>query len=156
MRRAGRVSPLILLVILGVVVLVVVLFMGQESPSAAGSRFMSALAKGDPEALAKNSFVSGKSQEELLESWKFATGVAGKHYMFRWKISSSRVVDDRSATVRMQVEKNFGPGSYEENFDLPLEKVDGKWKVDAGGISREMYPGLPRPGKESGNASPAS
>lgn len=108
---------------------------------------MSALAQGNATELTKNSFVSGKSPEELQKDWEFTTQHPGKHYLFRWSITSSRVVDDKTADVKLQVERNYGPGSYEENYGLSLTKVDGTWKVDAGAINREMYPGLPRAGK---------
>jgi hypothetical protein len=147
MRRAGRVSPLFLAVLLGVAVVLGILFFGQEGPAAAATRFMNALARGDAKALADNSVVSGKSKSELLADWQFATQYPGKHYLFHWQITSARVVDDKTADVKVQVERNYSPSSYEENYGIPLTKVDGKWIVDAGGISREMYPGIPRPGK---------
>lgn len=148
MRRAGRVSPLLLVVVLGLAAVVVILFMGQKGPTETASRFMDALARGDYETLAKTSVVSGKTEAQLVDEWKFTTQVAGKHYSFRWSITSSRVVDDKTGDVKLQVERNYGPGSYEENYGLPMLKdANGDWKVDAGGISSEMYPGLPRPGK---------
>jgi len=147
MRRAGRVSPLFLVVLVGVAAMIGILMFGQEGPSAAATRFLDALARGDVDTLTKSSFVSGKSDDELRKDWQFTTQVAGKYYRFRWQITSARVVDDNTADVRIQVDRNYGPGSYEENYGLPLAKVNGAWKVDAGGISREMYPGLPRPGK---------
>ncbi len=147
MRRAGRVSPLLLVAILGVVAVAILLLYGKEGPAAAGSRFMDALARGDVDALTKASIGEGKTQEELRKDWEFTTRVS-KHYLFHWNIVSANVVDDETANVRVQVMRNFSPSSYEENYGLPLRKVDGEWKVVATGISREMYPGLPRPGKD--------
>lgn len=135
-------------VVVAVIALVVLLFMGQKSPQETGSRFMDALARGDVDGLVQTSFVPGKSSEELRKDWEFTTKTVAKYYRFRWKITSSNVVNDESATVRLAVERNYGPGSYEENYGLPLLKVNGEWKVDASGISREMYPGLPRAGKD--------
>ena len=146
MRRAGRVSPLFLGVIVALVGLGVLLFMGQKSPAEAGSKFMDALARGDVDALTKTSYAPGKTEQELRDDWKLTTEV-GKHYLFRWKVTSSSVTNDQQAVVRLSVERNFGPGSYEENYGLPLAMKDGEWKVDASGISRELYPALPRPGK---------
>lgn len=147
MRRTGRVSPIAILVVLGIFALVALLFFSTESPAATGTRFMNALAKGDVNTLTETSFVSGKSTEQLRQDWEFATQTAAKHYMFRWKVIEARTLDDDTGTMRVQVERNFGPGSYEENFGLQLRKIDSKWKVDAASISHEMYPGLPRPGK---------
>lgn len=137
-----------------VVALAILLLFGQENPATAGAKFLDALARGDADALTKSSFANGKSPEELRKDWEFTTKVS-KHYLFHWNITSSRVVNDDTADVKVQVMRNFGPGSYEENYGLPLRKVDangkidpkGTWKVDASGISREMFPGLPRPGK---------
>lgn len=147
MRRAGRVSPLILLAMFGVIVVALLLFFGKEGPAVAATRFMDALARGDVDTLTKTSFANGKTQEELRKDWEFATSTVGKHYRFAWSIVSSNVVNDETANVRVSVERNFGPGSYPENYGLPMRKEEGVWKVDASGISREMYPGLPRPGK---------
>ncbi len=155
MRRAARVSPLVLGVVVAVAALVVLLFMGQKSPGEAGSRFMDALARGDVDTLVKTSYSPGKSPEELRKDWEFATHTVGKHYLFHWEITSSNVVNDDSATVRLAVQRNFGPGSYDENYGLPLHKIDGEWKVDASGISREMYPALPRAGTDETSAGSA-
>ena len=147
MRRAGSVSPLFLGVVAAVVALFVLVFYSKEGPGEAASRFMDGLARGDVNALVDSSYAPGKPPEELREDWKFTTNV-GKHYLFRWRITATNVVDDDDATVKLSVEKNIGSGSsYEENFGLPMHKVGGKWMVDASGISREMYPGLPRAGK---------
>ncbi|GEM_PF-513533 len=148
MRRAGRVSPLLLVAILGAAALAMVLFFNQESPGEAGARFMDALARGDVKQLTADSYAPGKSQEELSKDWQFATQVASKHYLFFWTIVSSTVQSEDSAVVKVQVQRNFGPGSYDENYGLPLHKRNGKWKVDASGISREMYPALPRSGSD--------
>ena len=149
-------SPLLLGVVAAVAGLSVLLFVGQESPAAAGSRFMDALARGDVDALVKTSYVAGKSPEALRKDWEFAAQTVSKHYLFTWKVTSSSQTNDTDAVVRLSVERNVGSGgSYEENYGLPLHKVDaqgridakGAWKVDAGGISPEMYPALPRPGQ---------
>ncbi len=147
MRRAGRVSPLLLGVVVAIVALVVILFLGQKGPAETGSRFMDALARGDVDGLVATSYAPGKSQDELRKDWEFATKSVAKHYMFYWKVTSSSQTNDTDAVVRLAVQKNYGPGSYDENYGLPLHKVEGDWRVDATGISREMYPALPRPGR---------
>ena len=147
MRRAGKVSLPILIAIVGVVALVFLVFFAKEGPAAAGSRFMDALARGDVDTLTKTSYADGKSPEDLRKEWEFATKVAGQHYRFKWGIVSSSVTSEDSAVVRLQVQKNYGPGSYDENFGLTLRKIKNEWKVDPTGISPEMYPALPRAGK---------
>ena len=136
-------------VVVAVVALVGLLFAGQKSPAETGSRFMDALARGDVDALVKTSYVPGESPEDLRKQWAFTVGNPGKHYLFHWEITSSNTVDDDTANVKLSVQRNLGPGSYDENYGLPLHKVNGEWKVDASGISREMYPGLPRAGSPS-------
>lgn len=148
MRRAGRVSPLFLGVVVAVVALFGLILFNKKGPGEAAATFMDGLARGDVNTLVATSYAPGKSPEELREDWQFATQKVAKHYLFRWKITSSNVVDDDNATVRLSVERNLGNGgSYEENYGLPLHRKDGEWKVDASGISREMYPALPRSGK---------
>ena len=72
------------------------------------------------------------------------TGIAGKHYLFVYKVMGEQIQSDTQASVRLQVVRNLSSGAYEENFALPMEKHDGKWKVAVNELSREMYPGLPR------------
>lgn len=122
----------------------VFLFSG-SSPSEAAVKFMSALAKGDVQALTGLTALGTDTPAQVEAKWKFATEAA-KHYRFGWSITSATTnrAGDRGA-VRMQVERNLGgSGSYGENFQLPMVKKDGTWKVEVSGISREMYPFLPR------------
>lgn len=125
-------------------------FLGLDSPSSSASKFMAALAKGDYKTVASVSHVDPKPGEDAAEAkkrieeeWKFATEVAGKHYRFRYRLLG-QVIEGNSAAVNMQVWKNYNPGAYEENFDLPMIKSDGKWKVAIRGMSRKWYPGVPR------------
>lgn len=127
------------------VLVVVLLFFQGDSPTAAVSRFMTALAKGDYKTLAQVSLMEGKSQQEIEEAWKYTVENPGKHYRFRFKILGDIEASQEVGSVRMQVWRNYDPGfSYEENFNMPVQRVDGRWKVDVAGISRKMYPGLPR------------
>jgi len=146
MRVAGRINALYLAAIAGVIVVAVLLFMGRESLNSVGGRFMSALAKGDVDALTKMSYMGDKTPAEIHKKWEFAVNDAAKYYRFGWRISATSEPEPNvSGTVRLQVERNLGSGgSYEENFQLPMVMKNGGWKVDVGGISREMYPALPR------------
>ena len=105
---------------------------------------MDALVRGDVNRLVDLSYTTGESKEQLQKEWEFATQQAGKHYNFGWKITSTTEQGD-VGTVNLSVQRNLGPGSYDENYSLPMKKVDGKWLVDVGGISREMFPALPKP-----------
>lgn len=138
-----------LVAVFGAMVLGVILFFSKEGPGEVGARFMDALARGNVDKLTAESFAPGKSQAKLRKDWEYATKV-GKHYLFFWTITSAIEQTADSAVVRLQVQRNLGPGSYDENYQLPLAKdKDGRWKVDATGISREMYPALPRPGRDA-------
>lgn len=108
---------------------------------------MTALAKGDVDTLTKMTYLGANtSEDQIRKEWNFACNTAGKHYVFMWRITSSMEQDPgKVGSVQMQVTRNANtPGSYEEGFQLPMLKVNGQWKVDVRGISRQMYPALPR------------
>lgn len=145
MKQSGRASLIMLATAAMVILLGMIFLFGKESLTSVGTRFMSALARGDVDTLTKMSLVGDETPEQMHKEWDFAVNTAGKHYRFFWRITSELQADERSGSVRMQITRNADtPGGYEEAFQLPLEKVNGEWKVDVRGISREMYPGLPR------------
>lgn len=122
-----------------------------DTPDKAARAFMSALAKGDAATLADLSYLNsaGKTGDEkstheaMLEAWKKSTE-GSKYYRFTYVVQDAQVQPDQSASVRLQINKNpLAMGGYDEHFELPLYKEDGKWKVHVQGISREMYPFLP-------------
>jgi hypothetical protein len=146
MKRSGSTSTVVILAIaLALVAAIVVLFlMAGDSPSGVATRFLTALAKGDSKTLAETSFIDGVSQEELQKKWE-ATHEVTKYWQFNYMIQDSTQQDANNAAVVMQWVKNAtSQSSYGEKYELPLAKRDGKWKVDVRGISREMYPALPR------------
>jgi hypothetical protein len=150
MKQSGRVNLLLLGAIVCIAVLGFVFLSGRESVTTVGSRFMSALAKGDVDTLTKMSYIDGESPDHIRKEWDFAVNEVAKHYRFTWRITSARETGKESAAVSMQVARNADSGgAYEEKFELPLQKVDGDWKVDVTNISRDMYPGLPRGSKSS-------
>ena len=104
---------------------------------------MSALAAGDVDPLNEITYMPGADKKEIREKWVYATEVAGKYYYFKWRIKGDQQSDDRTASVRVEVEKN--QQGYGDDYGLDIRKdEDGAWKVDVRSISREMYPGLPR------------
>lgn len=144
MKRAGRASWLSIAGIFGLLVIVVLFIMSGESSQAAATRFMNALGKGDITTLTAMSDMPGTSQEEIRDAWKRTTTI-GKHYIFTYKINSTLDANDQTSMVRMMVVRNADrEGGYEEKFELPLVKKDGKWKVEVMGLDRRLYPGLPR------------
>lgn len=124
-----------------ILVAMLLLLIGQESMATVGARFMSALARGDAQTLAANSYVEGKTSDELLKEWQHTVDVT-KHVRFRWNMLGSDQTGPETGSVRLEVERNMQ--GYGDKFQLPLRRVGDKWKVEVRGISREMYPFLPR------------
>jgi hypothetical protein len=145
MNRSGRVSLLGILGLGSILLIVALLFLSRESLNSVGGRFMTALAKGDVDTLTKMSFLGKRTPEEIRDMWKFTTGVSGKYYNFRYRITSSRQADANSGTVTMMFTKDAeSPSAFEEKREIPLVRVNDEWKVDVANLSRDMYPGLPR------------
>jgi hypothetical protein len=139
---AGKIHWMTITAIVGAVLMVGILMSGGDDPAGRAATFMSALARGDAKTLAESTYVEGKSQEEILKEWEKSVEDA-KYYRFKFKIKGAQPTGE-TAQVRMGVWRNFSAGAYDENFQLELVKRDGKWKVRGNGISREMYPFLPR------------
>ncbi len=145
MKRAGRVHWLVIVGVAGVLMLVGLFAMSTGSPTATAADFMLALAKGDANKLTDLSYIGSSNRDQLHKDWDFAVNQAGKYYRFRYALKDEHLQSDSQASVRMEVERNYGSqGSYPEPFELPLRKENGKWKVVVQGISHEMYPALPR------------
>lgn len=144
MNRRGRISLLGIFGILCVALFIALFAFGKESLTSVGSRFMSALGKGDVDTLTSMTYLGNSTPEEVRKQWDFAVNHAGKYYNFHYRITSAAASDDKTAAVNMQLMKNSDqPGSYEEAFEIPLVKVGDEWKVDVRGMSTEIYPGLP-------------
>lgn len=145
MRRAGKADAITIAItflgIAGALALGILMLFSKESPQTACNRFLDALASGNVDTLVETSYYEG-SKEDLRASWKYATDV-GQHYLFHWETVSVKEHDENSAAVLSQIERNFGPSSYPEKIDIPMVKVDGRWKVDVRGLFRGLYPALP-------------
>jgi len=142
---AGRINFLLLGGIVAVALFAFIFLMGRESVETVAARFMTALSTGDIDTLTANSYLGSKSKDEIKKQWEFTVKDISKHYLFHWRITGSQQADEKTAAVKLSFMKNVDSEStYEENFALPLVNVDGKWLVDVRGISRDMYPALPR------------
>jgi hypothetical protein len=148
-RQSGKFNPLALAFVAIVGMIVASLAFAKEDASAVGAQFMDALARHDAEKLTELSFIeksekvsAEEARKQLFEQWNFSVNTAGKHYPFVWKSSGSIKSTDTEATVIVMINKG-GPNGYDEKYELPMEKVDGKWKVVASSISRTMFPALP-------------
>jgi hypothetical protein len=143
--QSGRINIGLLIVVVCIAILSLVYVFSQESLNTVASRFMSALSTGDVNALTENSYVGTESKDEIRKQWDYAVNDVAKYYRFTWRITGSMQQSEDSGAVRLSVAKNAdSPGAYEENFALPVIKVNGKWLVDVRNISRDMYPALPR------------
>lgn len=152
MRIRGAINYLLLGLVLMLVLVIGAFALAKEEPASVAAQFMSALAKHNPEKLTELSYI-GKtapaelesSRENLRKDWDFCVNTAGKYYTFSWRIVGSRKSSEDSASVTLQIMRNLASGSsYDEKYELPMEKEGGRWKVVPGGISSEMFPGLPR------------
>ena len=148
-RQSGKISLLGLAGFAIFAMIVASLFLAKEDPQAVGAQFMDALARHDVDKLTELSY-TGKTdpaeiaaeKKKLHDQWDFCVNVAGQHFPFVWKVSASNSATDNRATVTVMITKG-GASSYEEKYELPLEKEGGKWVVDAMAISRTMFPALP-------------
>ncbi|MCW5937011.1 MAG: hypothetical protein KIT11_06885 [Fimbriimonadaceae bacterium] len=145
MLRTGRTNWIVVALTALIVVIVGLLFFVGESPTTTTNRFFIALAKGDSAELAEVTvFSPPKSKEEAKAAWD-KTFEYSRHYRFVWKITGHTNPAPDRATVRFKFVKNALRGSaYEENYDIDLLKVDGKWKVAVDSVDREIFPALPR------------
>jgi hypothetical protein len=145
MKKAARVHWMILLAPLALIVVLGLLMFSEESPEAVTNKFMIALAKADTKKLAELSFIEGNDNPTLEKKWDKTVNKVAKHFIFNWRVVASSMATPERASVDLQFTKNLdNPASYEEKFGIPLEKIDGKWRVMVGELDREMFPGLPR------------
>lgn len=145
MKSAGR-ANWIMVTLLGIVVaMVVLIFLGGQSPTAAAKEFMIALSSRDIDKLAEMSYFDPpRPIEDIKAAWKRTTDY-GKYYKFAWIVKHSKSPQTDRASVTMDLTKDSNkPTAYSEAFPIELVKVAGKWKVDVKSLSRPMYPALPR------------
>jgi len=147
MKRAGRISWVLLIGVVGILVVVGILMVAQESPTTAATRFMTALTKGDVKTLTELTYLDDATEKDpagIKKQWEFSTDV-GKYYTFIWKITGETASGPDAASVKMTIIKNAAsPAAYDEPCDLPMVKVKGRWKVNVRSMWRELYPALPR------------
>ncbi len=144
MKRSGRTSIVIIVTVALVSAVIALFLLAGESPSGVAGKFLTALAKGDTKTLTALSYMGELPPDKVEAEWK-KTYEASKYWVFAFGITDSIEQDSNNATVKMQFVKNASsPSAYDEKYELPLVKKDGKWLVDVRGISRDMYPSLPR------------
>ena len=146
MRFAGmRVNLMWLGAAIAVVLAAIFFFAGHGGPTSTAEEFMQDLAKGDVAGLTDISYVRGSDKEALRKAYEFSTQEAGKNYSFMWRVKNESQADPNTASVQLAVIRNArSQASYEENFEIPLVRQNGKWLVDVGGVNALLYPALPR------------
>jgi hypothetical protein len=145
MKQSGRASILTIAAVVSVLLVLGMLFLGKESVTSVGDRFLQALYRGDVDTLTKMSYLGNDTEDQMRKKWDFAVNHAGKYYLFAYRITGGRQLSEDSAQVTLQYVKDAAnPASYEEKYEIPLVKVGNEWKVDVKGMNRTMYPALPR------------
>jgi len=146
MKRSGKASWLVIIAGASILVLLGLILLAKPSPTSIANGFLVALAKGDVAKLTDMTYLGSDSDKESIrKKWDYATTVVSPHYRFVWKTVGESIPDDSSASVRIQLIRNIGsPAAFEEKYEIPLVKQDGKWLVDVRAINRDVYPGLPR------------
>ncbi len=143
-KRAGKTHWIIVFAVLAIVGGFIVLLIPNKSAAKTANDFLVALAKDDREKLTDLTYWPDKSREQIRASWD-KTMEAAKHYRFAWKMVSEKDATEENTGVVVMVFRNaMSSGTFEEKFEIPLQKQNGEWKVDVRGINREMFPALPR------------
>ena len=143
MNRSGRVN----LVLLGLVFIAVaaglLFFIGGDTPASNAGRFLNALGTDDRKTLTDLSYMGDQSPAETRKQWD-QTMDTTRHFLFAWRIESDSEHGNNGIVKIGFVKDPMSKGAFEEEFEIPMVKADGKWKVDVRQISRDMYPALPR------------
>lgn len=151
MRNSGRITIVTVGVVAAIMLLLAVVLFAKDSPQSSGVKFMQALSNHDVDQLVELTFVGETDpqkiearKKKLREDWDFAVNTAGKHFIFTYKVVGYTQPTETAGAVSCKVTKNAHMGGYDEKFELPMEKESGKWKVVIGGVSRSMFPALPK------------
>jgi hypothetical protein len=144
MNRSGRINLILLAVLLIGIALGALLLTAGETPSAAAGHFLKALGQGDTKTLTSLSYMGDQPESETEKQWE-TTISRSRHYLFAWRIMGD-LENGNEAVVKLKFVRNAANTqmAYEEDYELPLVKVNGKWKVSVREISRDMFPALPR------------
>ncbi len=143
-RRSGRTSFVLIAGAAALGLVLLLFFYVGDSPAGAASHFMTALAKADAGELAKYAVHGSKTEPEMKKEWE-DTLKYSKYLLLQWKVTDSQTQGENQATVRLDYAKSSSVSETNtEHYELQLQKVNGKWKVDVSQIPRDMYPFLPQ------------
>lgn len=145
-KRAGRVSPLVILGVVGMIGMIGVLVFtrGGTTPAQRVHEFFAALDRGDINTILATSTFGDVPEEELRKKWQQTIDRA-EYYIFAMQIKDTSFATPDEATVAVDMYQNAAnPNVASKRFQIPVNKVNGEWKVDAQSLTRAVYPALPR------------
>jgi hypothetical protein len=146
MKRRAKASLVLILSLLGIIGVVgIVLTSKTQNEEQVAAQFMSAVARLDAKTANDTSFIESVPPEESLKLWE-KTFEYNRNYRFVWRLQGASNPTPGEALVKVGMRKDAASMStYDENFDLRLVKDEKRgWIVDVNGLSRKMYPNLPR------------
>jgi uncharacterized membrane protein len=146
MKRAGRVSPIVILGVLGFVGIIAVLILTRTgtTPAQRVNEFFMALGEGDVDTVLKVSTFGDEPDDVMRPKWQ-KTVERTKYYRFALQIKDTNYSTPEEATVAIDMYQNImNPGVTSKRIQIPVVKVGGEWKVDARSINRQTFPALPR------------
>lgn len=143
--RSGKVNAVVIVIVAGLLGFAAISIFSGDRPVTATARFLDALAKGDVDQLVALGNTPGVDEKEMRDQWELATKVAGVYFKFYYKIKDESIVDEDHAVVIVELTPEVGSEvAYERRLEVPMTRVEGKWKVDVLALNRDIYPGLPR------------
>ncbi len=146
MLRFGKVSPLVVIGILGLMGLAgMLLFLqGSEGPGVRTHKFFNALAKADIDGIMKVSTFGDEPAESVRKKWE-TTLHRSEYFRFYWKVKETFQPSPEEAVVAVSIYVGVDrPDPTETKYQIPLSKINGEWFVDAKSLNREIFPALPR------------
>ena len=146
MKRAGKISPLILGGVVGVVALLALIFLMQTTDSAGlrVDKFLTALGKADVNGIMATSTFGDEPAEAVRAKWQKCLDRT-KYYRFYWQVKLTSTTSPDEGNVTVDMYKDAGNiQTYPSKVQIPVVRINGEWYVDARAIDRESYPALPR------------
>jgi len=149
MKHAGGVRLLVIIACIALLLLVGLALFGGPSATSTATEFMRALQAGDVDKLTELSLVAPGDENKIRKQWEFCIHTATPYYNFLWQVQFAKQITDNEWVVSLKIIKNpQNPSSYDEPFEMTLDRVGRGWKVDVYRLSSKFYPALPRPGRD--------
>jgi len=146
MKRAGKVSPLILGGVIGVIALLALIFLMQTTDSAGlrVDKFLTALGKADVKGIMATSTFGDEPAEVVRAKWEKCLERT-EFYRFSWLIKSTSSTSPDEGNVSVEMYKDAGNiSTYPSKAEIPVVRINNEWYVDVRAMDREIYPALPR------------